>query len=375
MTGWREGEKVNSLTINKFAVVLLETRLAKAMPSASAATFPPGDVRAPSTRRVLFALSQEEWQLFFSGGFGLPGMEVFRFPEGTASLREALSAHRPDVLVTSWSTPAVEESWLRELPDLRYICHTSGSVRHVVPRRFLEAGGLVTNWGTLASQAVAEHALLLILAGLRRMGEWQDVISGKRRWQPSPIFTRTLHGKRVGIHGFGNVARALVALLQPFGVSVSAFTKGVPEEHYQRQNVRISKNLEELFEGSDVLVECEALTPETHGLVTREILHKLPGGALFVNVGRGAVVDEKALSDLSRSGHLRLALDVYASDPIAPDSPLHDAEGAILSPHIAGPTSDQFARCGERVEKNLAAFASGRPLEAVVTLEMYDRAT
>lgn len=345
------------------------------MPSASPVTLPSGDVPVTSTCRVLFALSPEEWRLFFPGGFGLPGIEVLRVPEGDDSFREALCAHRPEVLVTSWSTPAVEESWLSELTGLRYICHTSGSVRHVVPRRFLETGGLVTNWGALASQAVAEHALLLILAGLRRMGEWQDVISGKRRWQPSPIFTRTLHGKRVGIHGFGNVARALVALLQPFGASVSAFTKGVPEEHYRRQNVRISRNLEELFEGSEVLVECEALTPGTHGLVTHHILQKLPRGALFVNVGRGAVVDEKALSDLSRRGHLRLALDVYANDPIAPDSPLHDVEGAILSPHIAGPTSDQFVRCGERVGKNLAAFASGRPLEAIVTLEIYDRAT
>jgi phosphoglycerate dehydrogenase-like enzyme len=248
-------------------------------------------------------------------------------------------------------------------------------VRHVVPRQFLERGGVVTNWGTLAAQAVAEQALLLILAGLRRLPEWPPVIAGRHRWHPSPIFTRTLYGKRLGIHGFGNVAHALVSLCRPFGVSVSAFTTGVPAEVYKRQNVTLCNSLEDLFENSDILVECEALTPLTRALVTRRLLRKLPQGALFVNVGRGAVVDEKALADLAQSGHLHLALDVFANDPIAPDSPLHAVEGAVLSPHIAGPTSDQFARCGDLVKKNLRAFFGGLPLDAVVTLEMYDRAT
>lgn len=345
------------------------------MPSASASALLPSNDSTTRRGRVLLALSSEEWEMFFPGDAGMSLYDVARYPDGNGTFKDALFRHRPEVLVTSWSTPALQESWLDELPCLRYICHTSGSVRHVVPRRFLERGGVVTNWGTLAAQAVAEQALLLILAGLRRLPEWPSVIAGKRRWHPSPIFTRTLYGKRLGIHGFGNVAQSLVSLCRPFGVSVSAFTTGVPAEIYSRQNVVLCKSLEELFENSDILVECEALTPFTRELVTREILQKLPVGALFVNVGRGAVVDEEALADLASSGHLHLALDVFSTDPIAPDSPLHAVEGAILSPHIAGPTSDQFVRCGDLVKKNLRAFSSGLPLEAVVTLEMYDRAT
>ncbi|MGE9292673.1 MAG: NAD(P)-dependent oxidoreductase, partial [Puniceicoccales bacterium] len=87
------------------------------------------------------------------------------------------------------------------------------------------------------------------------------------------------------------------------------------------------------------------------------------------------VVDENALAALAQAEHLNLALDVYATDPIDPKSPLHEIEDAVLSPHIAGPTSDQFAKFGEFALKNIRAYFAGSSLEAVVSLNIYDRAT
>ncbi len=233
----------------------------------------------------------------------------------------------------------------------------------------------MTNWGTLAADTVAEHALLLILSGLRRAPEWPDIIAGRKQWQPSPIRTRTLYGKRVGIHGFGNVARSLVQLLRPFGAKVSAFSSGVPLSYFTEYEVTPCENLESLFSANDIIVDCEALNSRTQGSVSRAILERMPPGALFVNVGRGAIVDESAVADLAASGRLFAALDVYAVDPIAPDSPLHAVDSIVKSPHIAGPTSDQFARCGELARRNINAFLQGDPLSAKVTLEIYDRAT
>lgn len=326
--------------------------------------------------RVLFALSSLEWDLFFPHGTDFAQGEMFTHrTDSGADFEEALRLIDPDVLVTSWSTPPLRIEWLRRPRALRYICHTTGSVRKLVPRIYVEEGGLVTNWGTLAAKTVAEHALLLILASLRRLPEWQGVISGERRWQPSPIITRTLYGKRVGLHGFGNVARALVALLRPFGANIAAFSYGVPEEHFVQHEVARCDSLETLFEQSEILVECEALNRFTTGIVTRHLLELLPEGALFVNVGRGAVVDERALGELAGQGRLHVGLDVYSQDPIHPESLLHAVEDAVLSPHLAGPTTDQFPLCGKLVEKNLRAFLSGEAVEAMVTLEMYDRAT
>lgn len=324
----------------------------------------------------MFLLSEAEWALFFPEGVELPNIEVFTHREDNrADVLRLLRNVDPEVVVTSWSSPQLTEEVLKELPSLRYVCHTSGSVRNLVPRSFLEQGNLVTNWGTLAADNVAEQALLLMLSALRRSPEWPPVIAGKLKWQPSPILTQTLFRKRVGIHGFGNVARSLVALMRPFSVSVSAFSHGVPDADFDKHGVERCDSLEELFSRSDIVVECEALNPLTSGSVSREVLECLPPGGLFVNVGRGAVVDERAMAELAYAGRLRVALDVYEHDPIAPDSLLHEVEGAVLSPHIAGPTSDQFSRCGVLAQRNIEAFFSGEPLTARVTLDIYDRAT
>jgi phosphoglycerate dehydrogenase-like enzyme len=327
--------------------------------------------------KVAFLLNDAEWGLFFPDGYSQAGVEVFSL-QGTGveeSVPKLLRTVAPDVVVTSWSTPSFTPELLEDLPSLRYICHTSGSVRSLVPRGFLEAGGLVTNWGTLAADAVAEHALLLILSSLRRAPEWPPVIAGERPWMPSPIQTRTLFGKRVGLHGFGNVARSLVSLLQPFAAVVSAFSSGVPATDFERHGVEQSRSLGELFSGNDIVVECEALNPLTRGSVNRSILELLPAGGHFINVGRGAVVDEAALAQLASSGRIRTALDVFDTDPISRDSPLHAVEGIVMSPHIAGPTNDQFRCCGELARRNITDFLRGEPVVARVTLDIYDRAT
>lgn len=330
-----------------------------------------------ATRRILLALNDEEMALFFPDGFDMPETDITYCGIGCdpQAFENRLRQTDPELVVTSWSTPPFQDGWLDCLPSLRYVCHTSGSVRNLLPRSFLERGVIVTNWGNQVARCVAEHALLLILAGLRHITEWPSVISGERCWQPSPIITRTLYGKRLGLHGFGNVARSLSELVRPFGVEVSAYSEGVPTELYAQQQVTGANDLESLFASSDILIECEALNDHTSGIVTRELLMKLPNGALFVNVGRGAVVDERALAELATTGRISVSLDVYETDPIAPESPLHALEDAVLSPHIAGPTSDQFMRCGELARQNIAAYLQDKPLEAIVSLEIYDRAT
>ena len=333
--------------------------------------------RRLATCRIILALNDKEMALFFPDGLDSNVFEVVPYEGGWDSdaFFNCLQENNAEVVITCWSTPPFQEEWRSRLPSLRYVCHVSGAVRNLLPRSYLEAGLVVTNWGTLAAANVAEHALLLVLAGLRRMTEWESVISGRRNWQPSPIVTRTLFNKRVGLHGFGNVAQSLSQLLKPFNAEVSAYSEGVPETLYAQHGVTRAASLEALFEDCDILVECEALNAMTEGVVSRDVLEKLAHGALFVNGGRGAVVDELALSELAATGRLHVALDVFATDPIDPKSPLHQVDDAVLSPHIAGPTSDQFAKCGELAARNIHAYLNDEPLEATISLEVYDRST
>ena len=330
-----------------------------------------------SDSRVAVALTPREWSLFFD--HAIPAPETILdgdalTPEGWLACLDRL---RPQVLVTGWTTPPLPESWLlNPACPLRYVCHTTGSVRGVVPRSFVARGGIVTNWGEAVSQQVAEHGLLLALAALRHADRWPAFIArdpATRRIEE--IETRTLFGQRVGLHGFGSVARALLPLLAPFSVSICAFSAGVPPEFIRAAGVRPCASLEELFSSCNVLFECEALTPASEKSVSAELLGALPIDAVFVNVGRGRVVDDAALQREARSGRLRLALDVVADEPIAASSPYVKSGRVVISPHIAGPTLDRYPQCGFRALANLEAFLRGEVPTGAITLAAYDRAT
>jgi phosphoglycerate dehydrogenase-like enzyme len=279
----------------------------------------------------------------------------------------------PEILVTGWDTPGLPEAY-RDRDDLtlRYVCHLTGGVKQIVSRPMLERGVVVTNWGAAISHTIAEHAILLTLAALRNLPRWSTMMTLPAD-RISQLRTRSLRGSRVGLHGFGGIARELAGLLNAFQAKVSAYSEGVPKHVYGEYNVAPRASLEDLFLNSDVLIECEALTPQTRGSVTADLLDFLPPDAVFVNVGRGPVVDEVALSDAARAGRIRAALDVFAQEPLPPDSPWFDMADAVLSPHIGGPTWDASPLCGEFALANLRRYLLGEPLEAVVTLDVYDR--
>ena len=245
-----------------------------------------------------------------------------------------------------------------------------------VPRSFIERGGLVTNWGSCVADSVAEHALLLALAALRNLKHWDRVIRGETCGNNTlELGTRTLFGRRVGIHGFGAVARALIRLLRPFQVSISAYSQGVPSRMFQEWQVNECGSIRELFSKSEVVFECEGLTPATKASVGANEIVALPDGAVFVNVGRGLVVDEETLVREAAKGRIRLALDVVSHEPLTPQNPVYSAKDAILSPHIAGPTRDLYPRIGEQILHNLRRFLKGTLPASPVTLEVYDRST
>ena len=334
--------------------------------------------------RVLFAFSQKDQAQFFPAHQeSFPGAGQ-RERLDTATLKSPahwegfLKEYRPTVLVSCWSTPPLPESLLctEELP-LRYLCHTTGTVKSLVPRKFLLGGGIVTNWGNVISHNVAEHALLLILTSLRNITSWRPAMKeGPSCWGNAQLLkTRSLRGKTVGLHGFGNIANELVRLLAPFDVEILSYSHNVPPAFMRDKGVTPCPDLMELFRRSDVVVECEALTPHSAASVTEAHFRAMPEEAVFVNVGRGAVVDETAMVKVATEGRIRVACDVFQLEPLPKDSPFFDIDGMIISPHIAGPSGDWFFRCGDYALNNVARYLEGQPLNGMVTLEVYDRST
>jgi len=332
----------------------------------------------PAAGRILFAISQRELDLF------LPDVRLSERIDVVdptrlgpdEDWRGVLLRVAPAVIVSGWTTPPLPADWLaREDCPLRYVCHLSGSVRRLVPRGFIERGGWVTNWGGLAAPLVAEHALLLALASLRDLASWLGERGAAAGIGVQTALTRTLFGRRVGVHGCGGVARHLARLLAPFGCDIVCWSRGVPDDVVRSAGMTPAASIEELFTDRDVLFECEALVPGDEGWINASLLARLPDGALFVNVGRGRMMDEPALLAEALSGRLRVALDVLIVEPPPPGSPWWTVKGTILSPHIAGPTRDMMPRIGAFAMDNLERFLSGQALREPVTLEIYDRAT
>ena len=190
---------------------------------------------------------------------------------------------------------------------------------------------------------VAEHALSLTLATVRRLDRLQrsqiehvwDTEYAQEQSHPATRLQYTLNRARVTIWGFGSIA----ARLAPSLTSLGAEVRGVARTAGIRSGYPIiaEEDAIEVVSTTDVLISLAPAAPETVDLFGHGIFSTMPAGSVFVNVGRGATVDENALLAALQSGHLRAAaIDVMKNEPLAPSSPLWTAPNLIITPHVAG---------------------------------------
>jgi phosphoglycerate dehydrogenase-like enzyme len=283
-----------------------------------------------------------------------------------------LAATDPEVILACWATPPLPTE---VPPRLRYVCYLAGSVRRLVTRAQLERGLLVTNWGNSISRIVAECALFHTISCLRQATRFSLLLHRDGGWRDDWEKACSLFQRRVGLHGFGPVARALLALLAPFNCNMSVFAPDVDDMVASQYGVRRAGSLEALFAGNDIIIELAPLIPATVGIVTERHLRLIHPGGVFVNVGRAAVVDEEALLRIAREGQISVGLDVFTREPLPADSGFRGLPNVSLSPHIAGPTLDRYADASAFALQNLRAYIVGERPRAVITPEIYDCST
>ncbi|MBL9203819.1 MAG: hydroxyacid dehydrogenase, partial [Opitutaceae bacterium] len=254
------------------------------------------------------------------------------------AFHRALREADPEILVAAWKTPALPAVLP---PRLRYVCYLCGSVKKLITRDHLERGLIVTNWGGSISRIVAEWALFHILSCLRRATAWALAMHLEGGWKDGATETASLFGRTVGLHGFGQVARELVRLLAPFGVRISVLAPDVDAATEAAFGIYRSPSIDRLFSENDIIVELAPLIPETVGMVTEQHLRLIRPGGVFINVGRGAVVDEAALLRVAAEGKIQVGLDVFTQEPLPKDSGFRGLRNVTLTPHLAGPTTDR----------------------------------
>lgn len=344
--------------------------------------YTPSKLQSTQAIDCLLAISPEDFEQFFdlnpdelSESIGISIAKFKEQPKDQNVWIKRLQEHNPSVIVTGWGSPSLPENYLEYCPNLRYVCHLCGEVSRLVSRKMIEQGLLVSNWGASISPIVAECVLLLMLASLRQLTKFDRLLHTPDGWRDANIEPRSLRDRTVGIHGFGNIASKLSQLIEPFGTKITSYCPGVPDRILQKHNVTRANSLDTLFENSDIVVELEALTEKTQGMVTKQHFKKMKAGGIFVNVGRGKVVNQDDLIEAAKTQDITVALDVYEEEPLPVDSQLRNLPNAILLPHIGGPTVDRRKHCGDIATENLMKFFSGKPIDNKITLEIFDRIT
>ncbi len=253
----------------------------------------------------------------------------------------------------------------RSMPHLRLVQTLAAGPDSVLSTGFAD-GVAITSGRSLHDGPVAEHALALVLAAVRRLdvlqdsqksGTWNQPYNAAQS-DPATEQLYTLDGAKVTIWGFGSIAGRLAPLLATLGAKVT----GVANSKGDRYGFPVvsTEELPDVLGTTDVLISILPATPETTDSLNKEILAALPSSAIFVNVGRGATVAEDALLAALTEGRLRAAaLDVTKVEPLPADSPLWSAPNLIITPHVAGNRPKGSARL---VTENVTALKDGKPL-------------
>lgn len=299
-----------------------------------------------------------------------------RFVVRTASCntQEEIRPHLKGVdAVLMWSWPVLTEELLDENPQLRISANLDVAQRGA--KLLLERGTPVSCAKRAFSPAVAEMALTLILATLRRTSTFHSQMwRGEEPWvnafpEEIDIHERQLTGRSVGIIGFGGIGQRLAELLAPFHCRVRAYDPFLPPEVASKFGAELT-SLDALFEQSEIVVCCAAANEGSSHLVTKAHIEKLAPHSVFVNVSRAALIDYGALLARLERGDLFAALDVFEKEPLALDSAFRKLPNAYLTPHRAGGITESVQRLFSMLVDDLEAHFDGKPIKHAVTERM-----
>jgi len=262
-------------------------------------------------------------------------------------------------------TPAVFDA----LPDLQFVSVTATGY-NVVDTEAASARDIpVSNIPVYGTDSVAQYAMALLLELCHHVGHhdnavhrggWKD--SGYWSFWETPLME--LAGKTIGLIGFGRIGQRVGELAHVFGMEVWAYAPS-PKDAPAYEPFAL-KSVEEIFAGADVVSLHCPQTPENTGFVNANLLATMKEGALFINTGRGGLVDEQALLDALRAGTPRAAAtDVASTEPIENGNPLLQAPNLLITPHMAWATVEARKRLMGMTADNIKAFQDGSPINLV----------
>lgn len=277
---------------------------------------------------------------------------------------------RAEVIVSSWGGAILDDELLAAMPNLKMYFYGAGTIKELMTDAAWNRGIRITSAAIVNAVPVAEFVLGQTIISLKRGWEYMRLAkaNASHLWHYNkPV--AGMFGSKVGLVGFGSIARKTSELLRPFDVEVYASSLDTPEGFDHDLGVEFVST-EEIFRTCDVVSIHLPSNESTKGIIGRELLDTMKPGTTLINTARGAVIDQPELIEF-----LKIRPDVYACidvtdpEPPEPDCPLFGLPNVVLTPHLAGSMGNECRRLGQFVLQEIDRYLAGRPLKGEITCE------
>lgn len=292
-------------------------------------------------------------------------LNIGDLPRSAADLSRVLQ--QCDVLVPT-VTDVLDEQCFQHAPfRTKLIASVGVGTNHIDLSAAARAGCVVTNTPDVLTDDTADIAIALILMASRRLGEGERVLRASR-WHgfaPTYHLGHALRGQMLGIVGYGRIGRAVAARARAFGLRVQwvgrATGSSVPSD------AEMAPSLDALLATSDIVTLHAPASADTHHLIDADRIAQMRRGAILINTARGSLVDERALAEALRQGHLFAAgLDVHEFEPRI-NQALLGLENVVLLPHLGSATVETRTAMGMRALDNALQWVAGyEPQDRVI---------
>jgi phosphoglycerate dehydrogenase-like enzyme len=278
----------------------------------------------------------------------------------------ANSASEADAILSGTGRHALLRGILPVAGNARWVHSFSAGVENLMFPEMLQHPAVLTNGRSAFSRSLAEFTLA---AALFFAKDFRRMVRSQSRGVWDQFDVEELHGKTLGIVGYGDLGRAAARLAHAFGMRVLALRRR-PELSDGDRLLDAVYSLEQkhdLLAAADFVLIAAPITPQTRGLIGESELRAMKPDAVLINIGRGPVVVEEALIRALREGWIRgAALDVFDKEPLPENHAFYHLENVLLSPHCADHTPGWQNLGMEVFLRNFERFAAGQPLENVV---------
>ncbi|GAA4997139.1 D-2-hydroxyacid dehydrogenase [Streptomyces siamensis] len=262
------------------------------------------------------------------------------------------------LLVWDFTSDAVRRAWPGGGPRPRWVHTASAGVDHLMCPELTESDTVVTNARGVFDQPIAEYVAALVLAMAKDLPRTWD-LQRQREWRHRE--SQRVAGTRACVVGSGPIGRAIVRTLKALDIT-TALVGRTP-----RTGIHGPGELDRLMARADWVVSAAPLTQDTYGMFDARRFGMMQPSARFINIGRGQLVVEEALAEALRKRWIAgAALDVFAHEPLGPESPLWQVPGLIVSPHMSGDTVGWRDELGMQFVELYERWAAGMPLQNVV---------